>query len=119
MSKPSIRSGDNASSPAPSGELEKALAQNEGVKEKVDAVADDLLIINAVLKQEIPAQAQTGDVAQALEKHVELEDQVQQCAEELQAVNEVLAEEIVEREKLERELAATQAALAAQQSSKR
>lgn len=93
--------------------LAKALAQNEQVKDKVVAVAEDLLVINTVLKQEIPEQHQTGEVAQALEKHEELEDQVQECADELQAVNEALAEEVGERENLERKLSESRAELAA------
>lgn len=119
MSNHSAHSGGNAKEPVPTTPLAQALAQNEDVKDKVGAVADDLLIINTVLKQEIPEQVQTGEVAQALEKHEALENQVQQCADELQAVNQVLADEIDEREKLERALAASQAALAEQQAGKK
>ena len=107
--------GDHSETPASSKPLAQALAQNEQVKDKVVAVAEDLLVINTVLKQEIPQQVQTGEVAQALEKHEELEIQVQECAEELQSVNQALAEEIGEREKLEHKLSESRAQLAASQ----
>lgn len=108
------QSGVPADSSQPSGKpLAKALAQNEQVKDKVVAVAEELLVINTVLKQEISEQHQKGEVAQALGKHENLEDQVQECADELQAVNEALAEEVGEREKLERKLSESRAELAA------
>jgi len=92
--------------------LARALDQNETVKETVERSADELLVINAVLKQEIPPHAQTSEVAQALEKTSELESRIQTFVEELAQVNQVLEQEIDERADLERELAATKAALA-------
>ncbi len=108
MSKDHTTSGDNAKTTASATLLEQALAQNEGVKDSLVAVADDLLLVSTVLKQELPDNAQSADVAQALEKHDELETQVQECASELESVNQALASEIGEREKLERALAASQ-----------
>jgi hypothetical protein len=52
--------------------LARALDQNETVKETVERSADELLVINAVLKQEIPPHVQTSEVAQAIEKTGEL-----------------------------------------------
>lgn len=72
----------------------------------------ELFVINAVLKQEIPEYVQTGDVAQALQKTGELEGKIQESAEDLAHVNELLEQEIGERADVERELAATKAALA-------
>lgn len=91
--------------------LVKALHQNDSVKETVKQSADELLVINAVLKRGIPDHAQTGDVAQALEKTEAIEDKIQTSAEELATVNKLLENEIDERIVLERELLATKAAL--------
>lgn len=97
-----------AATPTP---LARALDQNETVKEAVEQSADELLVINTVLKQEIPDHVQTGEVAQALQKTDELETKINDAAQELAQVNEALAQEIDERADLERELAATKAAL--------
>ena len=96
---------------APATPLARALDQNETVKDTVEQSAAELLVINAVLKQEIPDHVQTGEVAQALQKTDELETKINDTAQELAQVNEVLAQEIDERAELERELAATKAAL--------
>lgn len=98
-----------ASAPTP---LERALGQNEAVKDAVEQSADELLVINTVLKQEVPPHIQTGEVAQALQKTDELETRIQESAEDLAQVNQALEQEIGERADLERELAQTKAALA-------
>ncbi|GAB3482004.1 hypothetical protein [Polaromonas eurypsychrophila] len=92
--------------------LERALDQNEAVKETVEQSANELFVINTVLKQEFPNQVQSDDVAQALRKSDELETKIQESAEDLAQVNRVLEQEIGERAELERELARTKAALA-------
>lgn len=92
--------------------LKRALDRITIVQDTVAQSADELLVIKAVLKQEIPDQVQTDEVAQALEKTDELESQIAKSAEELAQVNRVLAQEIIARAELERELAATEAALA-------
>ena len=97
-------------SPAPP--LMHALDQNAAVKVAVKQSADELLVINAVLKQEIPDDVQTGDVAQALQKTDELESRIQESAEDLAQVNQLLEQEVGERAGMERELAATKVALA-------
>ena len=98
--------------PTPSARpLVKALHQNDSVKETVKQSADELLVINAVLKHGIPDHVQTGDVAQALEKTEAIEDKIQTSAEDLATVNKLLEHEIDERIDLERELLATKTAL--------
>lgn len=92
--------------------LERALGQNEAVKDTVEQSAAELLVINAVLKKEVPPHIQTGEVAQALQKTDELEVRIQESAEDLAQVNQTLEQEIDERADLERELKATKAALA-------
>ena len=94
---------------APLGET---LNQSIEVKEKIEGVGDELLILNTVLKQEIPEKLQTGEVAQALEKHEELETIVQECVDDLAEVNVALEEEVALRQQLEQQLAQSQAELA-------
>ena len=91
--------------------LERALEQNETVQTIVEQSVAELVVINAVLKHEIPDHVQTGDVAQALQRTDELETKINHTAQELAQVNEVLAHEIDERVGLEQELAYTKAAL--------
>lgn len=91
--------------------LQQALDQNETAQETVEQSAAELVVINAVLKQEIPQTVQTGDVAQALQKTDELESRIQSSANDLARVNQTLKQEISERADLERQLADTQAAL--------
>ncbi len=91
--------------------LARALEQSEAATDAVQQSADELLVINAVLKQEIPDDAQIGELAHALEKTDALEVRIQEAAQELTQVNEVLAQEIDHRVELEQELADTKAAL--------
>ena len=92
--------------------LVKALHQNDSVEEVVKESADDLLVINAVLKKNIPEHSRKGDLAQALDKTEHIEDRIQESAEELNEVNTLLKHEVDERIELERKLLATQTALA-------
>ena len=108
-----IKKKSTATASTPSARpLVKALHQNDSVKETVKQSGDELVVINAVLKHGIPEHAQKGDLAQALEKTEIIEDKIQTSARELAAVNKLLEHEIEERVDLERELLATQAALA-------
>lgn len=100
------------SSASQSSPLAKALGQNESIQDTVEQSAAELLVINAVLKQELPPEVQTGDVAEALQKTDELEVRIQESADDLAQVNQTLEQEIGERAHLERELQATKAALA-------
>ena len=106
------RKSTNTASTPSARPLVTALNQNDSVKVAVKESADELLVINAVLKHGIPDDAQTGDVAQALEKTEAIEDRIQSSADDLATVNKLLEHEIDERIDLERELLATKAALA-------
>lgn len=97
---------------SPPTPLQDALDQNEAVKDTVEQSAAELVVINAVLKQEVPPDVQTGEVAQALQKTDALEERIQASADDLGKVNEALKQEIDERARLEKELAATKADLA-------
>lgn len=96
--------------------LEQALVRSEVVHEVVRQSADELLVINAVLKQEIPDHVQTGDLAEALQKTDEIESRINESAADLAHVNQLLEQEIVERAVVERELTTTKAALVEAQS---
>ena len=96
---------------SPATPLQGALSQNEATKDSVEQSAAELVVINTVLKQEVPSDVQTGEVAQALEKADELEGRLEESAKDLGKVNETLKQEIGERTKLEAELAATKANL--------
>jgi C4-dicarboxylate-specific signal transduction histidine kinase len=113
LSLPNFNRGFSMSqaTPAPSP-LAAALDQNDAVRETVKQSADELLVINAVLKQEIPDHVQTGEVVEALQRTDALEERIQESVDELAQVNQVLEQEIDERMDLERELAAAKAALA-------
>ena len=101
----------NASSSDYTPALDRAREKNEAVKENVEQSAQELVVINAVLKQEIPDHVQTGALAQALEKSDAIEERIQESAHDLAEVNQALEQEIGERAELERELARTKAAL--------
>ena len=118
MSEPTIfvktmySSQPNSSSPAGETALDRALEKNEAIQESVEQSAQELLVVNAVLQQEIPLHAHSGEVAQAVQKSELIEERIQQSADDLAQVNQVLEQELSERAELERELAHTKAALA-------
>ena len=95
----------------PPTQLARALEQTETAQSVVEQSAAELVIIHAVLMQELPAHIQIGEVAHALQRTDELEVKINETAQELAQVNKVLAQEIDERVDLEHELAATKAAL--------
>lgn len=115
-SQPLAPSSPEPQAPASASTLAHALERNEAARDSVEASAAELVMINAVLKQEIPDDVQIGDVAYALQRTDALEVKINTTALDLAAVNEVLAQEIDQRVDLERELAETQAALIEAQS---
>ena len=107
MSEPSPDSSINL----PPTPLKRALEQNETALDSVAQSASELVVIHAVLTQEIPDDLQVGEIAHALERTDALETKISDAAQELAHVNEVLAQQIDELADLERELAETKAAL--------
>jgi hypothetical protein len=91
--------------------LDRALDQTGSVKEVVKESANELFLVNTVLKQELPTPLLVGEVAQALKKTDELESRMQTSVGELVEVKRLLEEEITQRETLEHELTAAQTAL--------
>ena len=92
--------------------LAAVLDRNEEIQQTVEQSAGELVMINTVLKQGLPASVQQGDVAQALEKADSIESAIHETAQELAEVNQALTEEIDHCKELERELAAAKLALA-------
>ncbi|QJC54783.1 hypothetical protein HC248_00045 [Polaromonas vacuolata] len=108
-----IPTGDTATQVA---SLNKILERNTFIEEAVSQSASEMLLINTVLKQEIPKVFQTGDVGQALQQSDALEGKLTQTAQNLAQINQTLSEEVKHRADLEQELAATKAALEQAQS---
>ena len=94
--KPSI------TKPAPL--LTKALIQSEQVKTKVEECAEELSLVNTVLKVELDEHLGTGEIQDALQQSELIEEKVQECADDLHAINAALAQEIRERKRLEQKL---------------
>ncbi len=103
---------DLSHSSTASAPIEKALAQTQETQEKLSSGVNELAVTNAVLQQEIPAEALTGDLALAVEKSEALETKVQECVDDLQDVGKVLADEVARRKRLEQKLAEATAATA-------
>lgn len=117
MSHPATPPSSEPGASDESTALGRAFDQNTAVQDVVEQSAAELVVINAVLKQEIPDHVQVGDVAKALQRTDALEGKINDAVQDLAEVNEVLAQEMDERVDLERELAETKAALAAAQRS--
>lgn len=98
---------DNSIQPEPS--LVKALNQSEQVKLKVETCAQELALVNTVLKEELEDHLSLEEIQGALTQSEEIEDKVQECAEDLHAINTALAKEIKERKKLEQKLSDSEA----------
>ena len=68
----------------------EALDKNKNATEEVKKVADDLLVVHAVLKEEISQDTLTDVVGRAVEHAGELEKRLTKSAELLDEVNESL-----------------------------
>ena len=84
--------------------LAKALIQSEQVKNKVAECAEELSLVNTVLKVELDEQGKSEDIQDALQQSEHIEEKVQECADDLHAINTALAQEVRERKKLEQKL---------------
>lgn len=102
---PFLKSHSSDDSVYSAGILEKALDQTVAAKIKIEQSALELVVNNAVLKHEMPAQVQNGEIAAALKKNDKLEVNLNEAVQQLEEVNQALTAEIDQREVLERELA--------------
>ena len=84
--------------------LAEALEKSETVQAAVQQSVTELLVINMVLQQEVPADALAGDVAQALQQTEKIETLLRDSADELARVNRAPKRETDEREDLEQAL---------------
>lgn len=89
--------------------LTKALIQSEQVKTKVEECAEELSLVNTVLKVELDEHLGTGEIQDALQQSELIEDKVQECADDLHAINAALAQEVRERKRLEQKLSDSKA----------
>lgn len=86
--------------------LTEVLDQSEHIKDVVEECAEELSLVNTVLKQELAGLKLLPEVENALEKSETVENKVQEAAEELSVVNQALEYEVRERQMLEHQLAA-------------
>jgi diguanylate cyclase (GGDEF)-like protein len=92
--------------------LSQALERSEDVREKVEAVAEDLGSTNESVKTRIAAGATTLSAPEALIESEKIETQVQECADDLHEVNESLAQGIADLHQTETALVKSREALA-------
>lgn len=89
--------------------LAKALIQSEQVKTRVEECAEELSLVNTVLKVELDEQQGSGEIQDALLQSEHIEEKVQECADDLHVINIALAQEIRERKRLEQKLSSSKA----------
>ena len=80
--------------PATTSTIVEALDKSKDATEEVKEVADDLLVVQAVLKEELAQDAQPDLVDRAVEQAGELEKRLTKSAELLDEVNEFLEQAI-------------------------
>ena len=86
--------------------LAKALTQAEMVRVQVEEAAQDLSLVNSVLKQGLMKNNAAPGIGKALQKSEDIEDKVQDAADKLAIVNAALKDEVSERLVLESKLEA-------------
>lgn len=89
--------------------IEQARDKTDDVRQDLQVAEAELHLTNTALQRSLPASQKRGDVGRALAHNSEIEAKVQGAAEELAVVTELLEEEVAERERLEKELAASRA----------
>jgi hypothetical protein len=82
-----------------------ARQKTRAVREQLEVASAELGLTNTVLGRNLPHSAQSIEVQRALSQNEAIEETVQEAANELQVVTELLQEEVVERKRLEKELA--------------
>ena len=84
--------------------LSTVIVHSELIKEKVQLCADDLSVVNTVLKKELSITNPQPTITNAIKKNTNVENNVQSAVDELDIVNNALKDEVKEREILEQEL---------------
>lgn len=84
--------------------LSTVIAHSESIKDKVQVCADDLSVVNTVLKEELSIKNPQPSIKNAIKKNSKVENKVQSAVDELNIVNIALKDEVKEREVIEKEL---------------
>lgn len=84
--------------------LSAVIEHSELIQEKVQVCADDLSIVNTVLKKELSETNPQPAIKSAIKKNTHVENKMQSAVDELVVVNNALKDEVKERETLEQEL---------------
>ena len=84
--------------------LSAVIEHSELIEEKVQVCADDLSIVNTVLKKELSETNPQPAIKSAIKKNTHVENKMQSAVDELVVVNNALKDEVKERETLEQEL---------------
>ncbi len=84
--------------------LSKVIAHSESIKDLVQVCADDLSVVNTVLKEELSITNSKPSVKNAVKKNTTVENKVQLAVDQLEVVNNALKDEVKERENIEKEL---------------
>lgn len=80
------------------------IAHSESIKDLVQVCADDLSVVNTVLKEELSITHSKPSVKNAVKKNTTVENKVQLAVDQLEVVNNALKDEVKERENIEKEL---------------
>ncbi len=84
--------------------LSTVIAHSESIKDMVQVCADDLSVVNTVLKEELSIKNPQPSIKNAIKKNSTVENKVQSAVDELNIVNKALKDEVKEREIIEQEL---------------
>jgi diguanylate cyclase (GGDEF)-like protein len=87
------------------------LNQSAQIEAKVEACAEEISSISAVLRRKLSPRLDSREAEQALSQSEHVRHTIEQCAEELHSLNAAVAQEIKERRKSERALAGMQVRL--------
>lgn len=85
--------------------IEQAKQRTEKVREGLELAGAELHLTNTIFERQLPPEHKTGDIRKAMAKNEAVADGVADARDELEEVEALLAQEIVERERLEHELA--------------
>ncbi len=84
--------------------LSTVIAHSESIKDMVQVCADDLSVVNTVLKEELSIKNPQPSIKNAIKKNSKVENKVQSAVDELNIVNNALKDEVKVREIIEKEL---------------
>ena len=84
--------------------LATVIAHSESIKDMVQVCANDLSVVNTVLKEELSIKNPQPSIKNAIKKNSTVENKVQSAVDELNIVNIALKDEVKEREIIEQEL---------------